>query len=197
MRITAYGMTAECDIKDTDVRIRISGYKIPLRVYVIGKSVFYAGIPEPIENYGILSFNAPFKPECLIITEGKFDESYKEIFRFDLSGIICYLKSSIPENFKNEFEKALFNQKSLKSCIDFYGHYIVFEEKGIITYAFPSDFFTHPLTEFLPYSYYYDIDICGKNRGYYFISCICNKPSFVNLSKVIHLIENKSVFSET
>lgn len=196
MRLTNGNISAECLIDGKNIDICISGCKKPLRIYALGDTLFYGGIAEPCgENKSRLSFAPPFKPSAVIVSEGRIEDEHNEIFRFIFGGITCSLITEFPKIFANNFEKELFSQDSLKACFDFYGHYIVFSKGQTIYYAFPSDFFTHPLLQFLPYSFWYDIDICGKHRGYYFIGC-GDAPIFSDFNSVSELLRNKTAFDE-
>lgn len=196
MRLTNGNISAECLIDGKNIDICISGCKKPLRIYALGDTLFYGGIAEPCgENKSRLSFAPPFKPSAVIVSEGRIEDEHNEIFRFIFGGITYSLVTEFPKIFANNFEKELFSQDSLKACFDFYGHFFVFSKSQITYYAFPSDFFTHPLLQFLPYSFWYDIDICGKHRGYYFIGC-GDAPIFSDFNSVSELLRNKTAFDE-
>ena len=196
VRLTNGAISADCLLDGKNVSIRISGCKKPLRIYAIGDTVFYGGIAEPCgESRSRLSFMPPFKPSAVIVSEGRIEDEHNEIFRFVFGGIAYSLITEFPKIFANEFEKELFSQDSLKACFEFYGHYIVFSQNQLTYYAFPSDFFTHPLLQFLPYSFWYDADICGRHRGYYFIG-YGETALFSDFNTVTELLRNKTAFDQ-
>lgn len=196
MRIMNGTTAAECSIAENRVSVTVTGYKIPLRVYATGEKMFYGGIIEPLpHNMGKLCFDVPFSPRRVLITDGRMEETHNKVFDFDFCTEDYRIKTVVPSLFDNEFEKQLFSQKSLIDCIGFYGHYIVFKKSERTVYAFPSDFFAHPLLQFLPYSFWYDVDLCGRHRGYYVIAETGGRPEFVNYSEL--LLMNKSSHDRT
>lgn len=181
---------AICTINGNNAEILFNDYKKPLRVYAVGNTVFYAGLLEPVgENIGRLSFVLPSATDYILISDGRIEENYNEVLRFNFNSKYS-VKKEIPTKFNSAFEEILFSQKELKDCVKLYGHYVAFRRGGSVIYAFPSDPFTHPLLQFLPYAYWYDVSICNKFRGYYFIGYENHHPQFVSKCVVDMLTMN-------
>lgn len=181
---------ARCIINGNNAEIMLKDYKKPLRVYAVGNTVYYAGLLEPVgDNLGRLSFDMPCAADYILISDGRIEENHKEAFRFNLNSKYS-VKKEIPTKFDSTFEEILFSQKELTDCVKLYGHYVVFYRDGSVIYAFPSDPFTHPLLQFLPYAYWYDVRIFDRFRGYYFIGYENSLPQFVSRRVVDMLLMN-------
>ena len=151
---------------------------VTVRVYAFCEECEYAGIPEAKNGICNLEYSCKANIKRILITDGRIEDNYK---------LLCEFIIEQDNTEVSELEISM----DLCNCLSYYGHYVMFVIGDNKIYAFPSDFYTHPLTGYMEFAYWYDIDLGFGMRGYYFIGFdSSNHPFFVDNDVLTEVADN-------